>query len=190
MSRYARLYLLLSLVLCFFIPGLELLFLAWAVIDIFNHKKDYCLLRIKNNFTGISIFFLFFPFIVLTGFCGDSLLGEYTKQDSIKRLQDPSSNLGIQFYLSVLVIAPIVEEFYFRKILLNEIWFHFGPFFAVFLSAIIFSAVHNNIYAFPILFALGLSLGIVKLFSVNIINSILCHSIFNLLMLYQIYHKG
>ena len=189
-SSHLRLFLFSFLGICFIVYGLEPLFFIWAILDFLNQKKnDQLILSLKNKFTGIYIFLVFLPFIMIVGTAGEYLLGGFEKQDSVNDLKNRISELGFSFFFSVLVLSPVFEEFYFRKILLNEICIHYGPFISVLLTAILFSAIHFNIYAFPILFALGLSLGVVKMFSDNLLNSVLCHSFFNLFMLSQIINK-
>jgi len=186
-SSHLRLILFLFLGICFIAYRLELLFFIWVIFDFLNQKKERTFnFESKNKFAGIYTFLVFLPFIMIVGTTGEYFLGGFEKQDSVNDLKNRVSELGFSFFLSVLVLSPVFEEFYFRKILLNEICIHYGPFISVLLTAILFSAIHFNIYAFPILFALGLSLGVVKIFSVNLWNSVLCHSFFNLFMLSQI----
>ncbi len=186
-SSHLRLFLFSFLGICFIVYGLEPLFFIWATLDFLSQKKERSIkFKYKNKFAGIYIFLVFLPFIMIVGKIGEYFLGEFEKQDSVNELKNRFSELGFSFFFSVLVLSPVFEEFYFRKILLNEICIHYGPFISVLLTAILFSAIHFNIYAFPILFVLGLSLGVVKMFSVNLWNSVLCHSFFNLFMLSQI----
>ncbi len=186
-SSHLRLFLFLSLGIFFFIYELEHLFIIWAILDFLNKKKERSInLGPKNKLAGIYIFLILLPLIMIVGTIGEYFLGGFEKQDSVNELKNRFSELGFSFFFSVLVLSPVFEEFYFRKILLNEICIHYGPFISVLLTAILFSAIHFNIYAFPILFVLGLSLGVVKMFSVNLWNSVLCHSFFNLFMLSQI----
>jgi len=185
-----KLLIFLLLGFSFFILGLEAILFTWAIFDFFNQKYDHTTIPAsKNKFIGIYIFLMFFPFIMIVGTAGEYFLGEFEKQNSVNQLQNRITELGFNFLFSVLVFSPIVEEFYFRKLLFNEIYLHYGAFFSVLVTAMLFSAVHFNIYAFPVLFVLGLSLGVVKIFSANVFNSILCHSFFNLFMLFQIIYK-
>jgi membrane protease YdiL (CAAX protease family) len=182
-----RLFLILSLGICFFISGLELLFLFWGIFDYCRQKNKRIISSVySNNFAGIYVFLFFLPIIIIVGMIGEHFLVDFEKQDSVNQLKNRVTELGFGFFFSVLILSPVFEEFYFRKILFNEICLHYGPFLAVLLTALLFSAVHFNIYAFPILFVLGLSLGVVKIFSANLLNSVLCHSFFNLFMLSQI----
>jgi len=185
-TSHFRLLIVLFTGISFFLIGLEILFFVWVLFDYFNTKNAYTInLRPKNKLAGIYAFVIFLPLIIIVGIIGEYFLGEFEKQNSVNQLKK-HSDLAFSFIFSVLILSPIAEEFYFRKILFNEICLHYGPFLAVLLTALLFSAVHFNIYAFPILFVLGLSLGVVKIFSANLLNSVLCHSFFNLFMLSQI----
>ena len=95
-------------------------------------------------------------------------------------------DLSLKLLISLLVIAPLFEEFYFRGILINYFKDKFGPFWIVLLSSFYFSFIHYNIAASPTLFVLGILLGIVAFISNSIIYSIFIHMLFNSIMIFFI----
>lgn len=58
--------------------------------------------------------------------------------------------------LSVAVIAPLVEELFFRGLLLRAVHMRFGTVAAVVTSAVVFAAVHRLLLPFPGLFLFGI----------------------------------
>ncbi len=100
-----------------------------------------------------------------------------------------SFNISWSGFLAALlilaVVAPIVEETYFRGMLYGLLREHWGPGPAVGLSALIFAAAHFFAYghsiavAFPQLFILGVVLAIVAERTRSLYPAILLHSLNN-----------
>lgn len=73
-------------------------------------------------------------------------------------------NLSLQtssffYYFSVVFISPILEEFYYRKIILNEISKKYNSFLAILISSILFSLMHMDYVQCQISFLFGLLAG-------------------------------
>lgn len=88
-----------------------------------------------------------------------------------------------KYIISMLVIAVlpgILEEIIFRGGLQNILvrWFK-GPWIAIILTAVIFSAIHLSFYGFFVRFALGMFLGLIFYYSGSLWLSILFHFLFN-----------
>jgi len=82
--------------------------------------------------------------------------------------------------LSVVILAPIVEEIIFRKMIIDRLS-RFGGAFSVIISSVAFALIHANIYQFPYAFAVGLLLGYVYYRSGDIRYTIAIHMIMNFL---------
>ena len=89
------------------------------------------------------------------------------------------SSLLLTIPLAV-ILAPIVEEVVFRKILLLRL-LPFGEGFAVLTSAILFGLFHGNLAQLPYAFAVGLVLGLVAARTGRLIYPILLHVLLNFL---------
>ena len=88
-----------------------------------------------------------------------------------------------RYIISMIVIGllpGIFEEVCFRGGLQNIFtrWLK-GPWFAILLTAVLFSAIHISYYGFLVRFALGFILGLVFYYSGSIWLSILFHFLFN-----------
>lgn len=88
-----------------------------------------------------------------------------------------SNNLWMNFFIMVLC-APIVEEFLFRKFIIDRT-VKFGEKTAILLSGIMFGFFHGNIYQFCYAFALGLVFAYLYVKSGQIKYSIILHMIVN-----------
>lgn len=88
-----------------------------------------------------------------------------------------------RYLISMFIIAllpAIFEEVCFRGGIQNILirWFK-GPWAAIIITSIIFSAVHISYYGFLVRFALGIVLGLIFYYSGSLWLSILCHFLYN-----------
>jgi membrane protease YdiL (CAAX protease family) len=90
------------------------------------------------------------------------------------------------FVVGAVVMAPLVEELLYRGLLLRALLRRMGPGPAVFISALVFSAVHflggdaDALQFLPAIAGLGLVLGVVAVRSGSLSLPILIHAGFNL----------
>ncbi len=82
--------------------------------------------------------------------------------------------------LCVVIIAPIVEELFFRKAMIDRLS-AFHPMDAILFSALLFGLVHGNLTQFLYAFPLGILLGIIYYRTQNIRYTILLHVAVNTL---------
>ena len=128
---------------------------------------------------------LLVPVIAFINYFSSFLLFDFTPQQSVVSIKDENS-ITISKILSLCLLAPVIEEIYFRGILLSTIKLIIGPFWAVLLSSIYFSIIHLNILVSPTLFVLGITLGIIAILTKSVLPSIILHALFNGLMIYLI----
>ena len=133
----------------------------------------------------IYMLLLLVPVIAFINYFSSFLLFDFTPQQSVVSIKDENS-ITISKILSLCLLAPVIEEIYFRGILLSTIKLIIGPFWAVLLSSTYFSIIHLNILASPTLFVLGITLGIIAILTKSVLPSIILHALFNGLMLYLI----
>lgn len=96
-----------------------------------------------------------------------------------------------KYFFSMVIIGllpAIFEEVCFRGGIQNILmrWFK-GPWVAIILTSIIFSAVHVSYYGFFVRFALGVALGLVFYYSGSLWLSILFHFLYNGLQVTALY---
>lgn len=111
----------------------------------------------------------------------------YFKAKEAERAAQEAALINInsfsRYMLSMLIIAllpAIFEEVCFRGGLQNILirWFK-GPWFAIILTAIVFSAIHASYYGFLVRFALGVILGLIFYYSGSLWLSVICHFLYN-----------
>lgn len=81
--------------------------------------------------------------------------------------------------LTVCVLAPVFEELFFRRLLLDRLR-PYGARFAVTASALAFGMLHGNLSQLPYAFTLGLLLGWLALRSHRVWQIIVLHAVINL----------
>ena len=111
----------------------------------------------------------------------------YFKAKEAERVVEEKALINIntlpKYLISMIIIAllpAIFEEVCFRGGIQNVLtrWFK-GPWIAIILTSIIFSAVHISYYGFFVRFALGLFLGLVFYYSGSLWLNILFHFLYN-----------
>lgn len=84
----------------------------------------------------------------------------------------------IQMILCTAILAPILEELFFRKLLIDRMLPH-GELFAILVSAILFGLFHKNFSQFFYAFALGAVFGYVYCRTGSYLLVTLLHAVFN-----------
>ena len=97
--------------------------------------------------------------------------------------------LFVRLLLLVGLVIPISEELFFRRLLFGALR-PLGVFSALFLSAVIFGALHWFIYGMWVLTFFGIVLQWLYLRTGNLATNILAHSIFNLASLCAAFCMG
>ncbi len=82
--------------------------------------------------------------------------------------------------VSIAVVVPIVEEIFFRGLILSRLRGKMGAVAAVLISAVLFGLVHGTVIAVAYSFVLGLILAAVTLIYDSTLPAIACHIGFNL----------
>lgn len=99
------------------------------------------------------------------------------------------SNSPISIYLMILssgIIGPILEEFLFRKILLNRLINIYSVKKAIVIETLIFALFHTGLNSFIYAFVIGIILSIIYIKCKNIKIPIICHMASNILVLHLV----
>lgn len=85
----------------------------------------------------------------------------------------------VLWFLSVVIVAPVVEELVFRKMLLTRMRWA-GDRAALILSSAFFAVFHGNLQQAAYAFPMGLVIGYLMLRTGNVLYPIICHTCCNL----------
>jgi membrane protease YdiL (CAAX protease family) len=92
-------------------------------------------------------------------------------------------------FVKVAVLAPIIEETFFRGIIMHGLMRNYKNWYAILLSGILFSVFHLNPWQMTYTFFLGLFLGFLMVRTRSLPLCILAHSINNIIVLYSVTTK-
>lgn len=90
----------------------------------------------------------------------------------------PDMATAIIQFVQVALIAPIVEELWFRGMVMESLR-PYGNGFAIFVSAILFGLTHANLEQFFYAATLGVFLGYIAISTGSIVTTTIMHAIFN-----------
>jgi uncharacterized protein len=177
------------------IPGTYLFILPYGIyliiflLSVICINKSFGIEEIKNfSLKKIWITLKFFSIcwiiLLIISFVSKLVLGNLREQDIVMEIRANGINIKlIELVFWTVIISPIIEEVFFRSLIYRTLKNYSAHLVAVLISSILFSLVHQNLYSFPLLLALGVSLCIVYEKTNSIIYPIIMHSIFNIIML-------
>ena len=185
LSSYAAAYLLHVL-------GLENEWLGWAAnfVPLYLIAMPTCILSLRRSpkhvpasgALGLKNFFVFllmsFALMYLGNLVGTGLSHILTQGTSQNPLETMVQDLNLIKILILVVIAPLTEEYLFRKQLIDHT-VHYGEWIAALLSAVSFSLFHMNLYQMVYAFALGLLWSYVYIRTGRLRYSVCLHMIVN-----------
>jgi uncharacterized protein len=93
----------------------------------------------------------------------------------------------VMFLFGTAIVAPIVEELFFRGMLYPLLRRHFPTWLAIVANAAIFAALHFIPILLPMLFVMGLLLAFVRARTESIIPSIIIHALNNTVFVLGVY---
>lgn len=128
--------------------------------------------------TLIAFFIMMIPMTLLLNIFSIFLADLLSNGTATNPINEMITEVNFWQVATVVVLAPIVEEIIFRKLLIDRTR-QFGEKLAVFFSAFCFGLFHMNIYQMLYAFAMGLLLAYIYTRSGRIKYTICIHMIFN-----------
>lgn len=110
----------------------------------------------------------------------DSLFGTGEIPDVIEGTLPPEGEVSSYWvmFIFVCIIAPVVEELIFRKLLLVPLRKH-GDRFAVIITALLFGFYHGNFDQMPYAFVVGLLFGLLAVNTNSVVPCMIVHAVNN-----------
>lgn len=128
--------------------------------------------------TGVVCQLLLVPLIYLPI---QQFVSKHDLEEPVRRVTDSAHGGGyIALTIVVVVGAPVVEELFFRGLVLRSLQRRFGDAWAVVGSAVLFGLAHFEWLQLPALVALGVILGVMAVSTKRLGPSIFTHAGFNL----------
>jgi uncharacterized protein len=175
----------LPTVLSLVISGALMIFLLWLYLRR-NNRSDAIRLNQWSdlswaNTIGISVV-LVGAGLLFNYLYGTFVFPDVEMQDQVRKLFAAIPKTPVNWvilYLTVAVVAPLLEELLFRGLLQNSLANRMPIWAAILLSAAIFAAVHMQLHAFPALMALGAVFGYIYNITGSLRVTILLHMLNN-----------
>lgn len=125
-----------------------------------GHKEFFAGLKEKrNSIKTMKLMFFFFIIFVLNFFVSEiTNLVLYGIFNFIPHGHKNETSLSVQLVLYSAFIAPVFEELLYRGVVLRHLE-KYGGVFAVIISSVLFSLMHQNIAQIPVSFAGGIVMG-------------------------------
>lgn len=98
--------------------------------------------------------------------------------NTVNDFSAPNMICGIILFFQMAILAPLVEEFWFRGIVLESMR-PYGNGVAIFISGILFGLTHANFAQFFYATVLGICLGYIAVSTKSIITTTVLHAMFN-----------
>lgn len=127
----------------------------------------------------VGFFAVSLPIIYVGNIIGTSLSSAMSNDQAQNRIIDlVSQSSMLETFIFTVILAPIVEEWFFRKQLIDRLRLH-GEAPAIVFSALAFALFHVNLFQFFYAFGLGLVLGYMYMRTSRLRYSIMLHMIIN-----------
>ena len=164
--------------------GLTLMLGAALLVAIGTRKRDlFALRRPKSWLRALGISFGVLVAIVAVSGLVSQWLDPGGEQGLLPEYWPPPNAAVFALNVAAVVLgAPLAEELLFRGVgytLLSR----FGTWIAIVGTAVAWAAAHGLVEAFPVIFALGIGLGILRRSTDSVIPGMLLHSLFNAIAL-------
>ena len=142
--------------------------------------------KITERKIGIKKFFIYLCIALTLMWIGNmvgliitTILGNTITNEIVNPIEELIQNSSIYINLIIIsIIAPIFEELFFRKLLIDRT-IKYGATLSILLSAFIFALFHGNLNQFFYAFLLGAFFAYVYTKTGNIIYTILLHAFVN-----------
>ena len=123
------------------------------------------------------------PFFVMVGVLPELDVTNFTDDVLMQTMSALRETYGAAVaYWLVVLLAPVVEEFVFRGVLLEAFSRHIRPLAANALQALLFAAAHMSLTQLPLLFIVGFSAGVLARRSGGLAAPMAMHAVFNLVL--------
>ncbi len=155
---------------------------------------------VSTNKPKCSIGLLFSLIVLSIGFCFVGSVSSYVINVLINdvfgvtpyQIEYPEAVNSFEFIFSIAstaIIAPLLEEFAFRGVILGFLK-RFGKSNAIIISSLLFAIMHGNFIQIPFAFIMGLALGYITIATDSIWPAIIVHVLNNFLAVISTYFQN
>lgn len=155
-------------------------FVFFLAVRLTNTKVgDYIQIKPVSLFFIMSVVLSFIGLMIIVSECANLVYYLFPVPEEFIEMIDTvgSNNIGI---LAAVIVAPLTEEFFFRGLLLRGLINNYSVRYSIIVSALLFGAMHLNIWQMIPAILIGLYFGWIYLLSGNIWIVLILHAIQNI----------
>src|SRR5690606_17045387 len=134
------------------------------------------------------LFVLAYPFLTIINFASN-LFDNVVNLTTINNTNLFSETSSIFYFISIVFITPILEEIYFRGIILSQLNKIYNVFWSILISSLLFSIYHMDYEQSQISLFFGLLSGYLYAKTNNLFISVLLHSLINFFIFFTMNHS-
>ena len=164
-----------------------MMLLVFLMTKLFTRKMQSVKHPVMDCMTGLKFFKILIAsvFVLAVGSMTSAyvigIISAITGKMPHNLVEQTVSDMSIlEIFIFVVVLAPIFEELFFRKLMIDT-FSKYGTAFSVVVSAFVFGFIHGNLYQFFYAFGLGILMGYVYCIYGNVLYTIFIHAIINTL---------
>jgi len=131
--------------------------MSLTIIFALNKRKDFSFSR--ESFP-VSLLIIAFVFIMSFQFVMDPLSSLIPTPENLNKIISEMLQLPILAFISIVVLAPLLEELLFRGIILDGYLKNYSPANSILISAFLFALIHGNLAQGIGAFIMGLVAGL------------------------------
>lgn len=145
----------------------------------------------SNLLSGLGGGFILAVLVWIAGIVVSVIIGPPPPQEIEKLLTGMKTGKDLLLpFISVSILAPLSEEFYFRGMVYPVIRARFGPVPGMILSGLFFGALHLDLYRMLPIGVMGYALAYFYERTGSLVTPIVAHSAWNTLMLLVLFGAG
>ena len=163
---------------------LSLPFIFWSIKKTGTNIKDSFVL--PDSLTLIKMFVtVLLLFIILRPFDHFDSFYEALLNSKIRIPNTTTKPFFTVFSLKIILLVPIIEELFFRGLVLKSFLKKYSPLYAILLSSFLFGIFHASLYYLIYYTLLGILFGLLYYSSNSLVTSILAHISYNACCLFN-----
>ena len=143
-------------------------------------KKWWQVKHIDDKKVNIVVYLLTIPLTVALAVISEALASFIPMPESFVKLFEQMIQINLQGFLTIVIIAPILEELIFRGVILKRFLDKYSENKAIILSALIFGIAHANPWQFIGAVLIGIILGWIFVKTKSVLPGMFMHFINNL----------
>lgn len=150
-------------------------------------KKLWDVSQYEQTKVNILVYIYLVPAIIALSIITEGIVSLLPMSEKIEKLFASMVQFNLPSYLTIGIMAPLLEEFIFRGIVLKRFLQRYDPWKAIVLSSVLFGLAHLNPWQFIAAFLMGMAIGWIYYKTQSVWPGIFVHFVNNTFSFYVAY---